>query len=84
MLTYVVRRLPLQHPSADCRELPDVHTVVLASDLFAQLEMNRNVSLETIARVKEQAMNDPFIVRYGYWPRRPSPISSARRSRRSA
>ena len=42
--------------------------VVLASDPFAQLEMNRNVSFETIARVKEQKhMNDPFIVRYGYW-----------------
>jgi peptide/nickel transport system permease protein len=41
---------------------------VLASDPFAQLEMNRNVSFETIARVKEEKhMNEPFIVRYGYW-----------------
>ena len=30
--------------------------------------MNRNVSFETIERVKQQKhMHDPFIVRHGYW-----------------
>ena len=70
MGTYVVRRLLYSIPVLIAASFLTFTFVVLASDPFAQLEMNRNVSFETIARVKEQKhFNDPFIVRYGYWVR---------------
>jgi peptide/nickel transport system permease protein len=66
--TYVVRRLLYSIPVLIAASFLTFTFVVLASDPFAQLEMNRNVSFETINRVKEEKhMNDPFIVRYGYW-----------------
>jgi peptide/nickel transport system permease protein len=68
VLTYVVRRLLYSIPVLIAASFLTFTFVVLASDPFAILEMNRNVSFETIARVKEEKhMNDPFIVRYGYW-----------------
>jgi peptide/nickel transport system permease protein len=68
VLTYVVRRLLFSIPVLIAASFLTFTFVVLSSDPFAQLEMNRNVSFETINRVKEEKhMNDPFIVRYGYW-----------------
>src|SRR3712207_190041 len=68
MLTYVVRRLLYSIPVLIAASFLTFTFVVLASDPFAVLEQNRNVSFETINRVKEEKhLNDPFIVRYGYW-----------------
>lgn len=68
MLTYVVRRLLYSIPVLIAASFLTFTFVVLASDPFAVLEQNRNVSFETIQRVKEEKhMNDPFIVRYLYW-----------------
>jgi peptide/nickel transport system permease protein len=68
VLTYVVRRLLYSIPVLIAASFLTFTFVVLASDPFAILAMNRNVSFETIERVKEQKhMNDPFVVRYGYW-----------------
>jgi peptide/nickel transport system permease protein len=68
MLSYVIRRLLYSIPVLIAASFLTFTFVVLSSDPFAVLEQNRNVSFETIARVKEEKhMNDPFIVRYVYW-----------------
>jgi peptide/nickel transport system permease protein len=68
MGTYVVRRLLYSIPVLIAASFLTFTFVTLASDPFAQLSMQRNVSFATIERVKEQKhINDPFIVRYGYW-----------------
>jgi peptide/nickel transport system permease protein len=68
MLTYVVRRLLYSIPVLVAASFLTFTFVVLASDPFAVLEQNRNVSFETINRVKEEKhLNDPFVVRYGHW-----------------
>ncbi|MGH9203899.1 MAG: ABC transporter permease, partial [Vicinamibacterales bacterium] len=42
--------------------------VVVTSDPTAQLRQNRNIDFKVIEKVKEEKhLNDPFVVRYGYW-----------------
>ena len=68
MLTYVVRRLLYSIPVLIAASFLTFTFVVLTSDPLAFLRMNRNVDPAVIRKViEEKHMEDPFVVRYGYW-----------------
>ena len=68
MLTYVIRRLLYSIPVLVAASFLTFTFVVLASDPLAFLRMNRNVNPAVIQKViDEKHMEDPFVVRYGYW-----------------
>jgi peptide/nickel transport system permease protein len=70
MALYVVRRLLASIPVLAAASFLTFTFVATASDPLAQLTQQRNVNFEAIERVKkEKHLEDPFVVRYGYWVR---------------
>jgi peptide/nickel transport system permease protein len=67
---YVFRRLFASIPVLIAASFLTFTFVAAASDPLAQVEQQRNVNFAAIERVKkEKHLEDPFIVRYGYWVR---------------
>jgi peptide/nickel transport system permease protein len=67
---YVLRRLLASIPVLIAASFLTFTFVTAASDPFAQLEQQRNVNFVAIEKVKkEKHLEDPFVVRYGYWVR---------------
>jgi glutathione transport system permease protein len=67
---YVLRRLLASIPVLIAASFLTFTFVAAASDPLAQIEQQRNVNFAAIERVKEEKhLEDPFIVRYGYWVR---------------
>ena len=67
---YVLRRLLASIPVLIAASFLTFTFVAAASDPLAQIEQQRNVNFAAIDRVKEEKhLEDPFIVRYGYWVR---------------
>jgi peptide/nickel transport system permease protein len=70
MALYVLRRLLASIPVLIAASFLTFTFVAAASDPLAQIEQQRNVNFAAIERVKqEKHLEDPFIVRYGYWVR---------------
>ena len=70
MWLYVVRRLLASIPVLIAASFLTFTFVAAASDPLAQLRQQRNVNFVAIEKVKaEKHLEDPFVVRYGYWVR---------------
>jgi peptide/nickel transport system permease protein len=70
MWLYVVRRLLASIPVLIAASFLTFTFVAAASDPLAQLRQQRNVNFVAIEKVKqEKHLEDPFIIRYGYWAR---------------
>jgi peptide/nickel transport system permease protein len=70
MALYVLRRLLASIPVLIAASFLTFTFVAAASDPLAQIEQQRNVNFAAIERVKEEKhLEDPFVVRYGYWVR---------------
>ena len=70
MWLYVVRRLLASIPVLIAASFLTFTFVAASSDPLAQLRQQRNVNFVAIEKVKqEKHLEDPFVVRYGYWVR---------------
>jgi peptide/nickel transport system permease protein len=68
LATYVIQRVLASIPVLIAVSFLTFSFVVLTSDPLAQLRQNRNLSFETVEKVKqEKHLEEPFVFRYGYW-----------------
>jgi peptide/nickel transport system permease protein len=68
MAVFILRRVFASIPVLIAVSFLTFTFVVVTSDPLAQLRQNRNLDFRVVEKVKEEKhLNDPFVVRYGYW-----------------